>query len=140
VCAGGGKFNNEELKFLKNLHVLGQFKQISINDRLLSGLYSNALFFVFPSLYEGFGIPILEAFSCSCAAILSNTSSLSEVGGDAALYFDPYNEQDILRTITKLFYDRPLILKLKQAGLERQKMFSWLATVRKHYEIYKKLA
>jgi len=137
ICAGGPKFDLSEMNFFIELKIANQLLQLSINDHLLSTLYKKALFFVFPSVYEGFGIPVLEAFSCSCATLLSATSSLPEVGGDAALYFDPYDKDDILDKVTLLLYDSDLRDKLKKNGVKRLKLFSWLQTAKDHYGIYK---
>ena len=91
----------------------------------LAALYTHADIFVYPSYYEGFGLPILEAMSCGVPVITSNTSSLPEVGGDAALYFDPMSIQDLYETLSKLITNENLMLEMKQKGLERSKQFSW---------------
>ena len=98
VCLGGGAFNDDELRLMDG--VSDQVIQMSANDKELTYAYSKAVYFVFPSLYEGFGIPTLESFACNCPAVLSNTSSMPEVGG-AALYFDPYDENDIRKKYNK---------------------------------------
>jgi len=90
----------------------------------LSYLYKGAFCFVFPSLYEGFGLPPLEAMSLGCPVITSNTSSLPEVCGDAAIYIDPYNSGDIKDAIEKLINNPQLRLQLIEAGKERVKFFS----------------
>lgn len=98
---------------------------------------SNAL--IFASLYEGFGIPILEAFSCGTAVITSNCSSMPEIAGDAALYVDPLNVESISQAIIKIANDRSLREKLITAGRERNKLFTWKKTAEKVVEVYKKL-
>lgn len=87
--------------------------------------YRNARCFVFPSLYEGFGLPALEAMASGTPTLLGNASSLPEVGGDAALYADPLSEADIAEKLGMLWEDAPLRERLRAKGLERVKEFSW---------------
>ncbi|WP_242918243.1 glycosyltransferase family 4 protein [Pontibacter liquoris] len=94
-------------------------------DQALPGLYRNALFFVYPSFFEGFGIPPLEAMQCGCATIVSNTSSLPEVCADASLYVNPTDIADIARAIGLLASDAELRNNLIHKGLERSRHFSW---------------
>lgn len=84
-----------------------------------------AAVFVFPSLYEGFGLPILEAFAASTPAVASKASSIPEVGGDACVYFDPHNIMDMSRKILKVLEDKDLQQKLITKGQKRLKNFSW---------------
>ena len=136
ISAGGGRFTDDETKLIKDLNIDGQVIQISINDNILSQLYYNAVLFIFPSLYEGFGIPVLEAFSCGCPSILSNTSSLPEVGGDAALYVNPEDESDILNKVEQLYYNSDLREDYRQRGFFQVKKFSWHETSKKTLEVY----
>lgn len=95
------------------------------NDTDLPSLYKNADFFVLPSLYEGFGLPVLEAMSYGTAVITSNVSSLPEAGGDAALYVDPLSAEDISQKMQKLLNDEGLRKELIKKGHEQVKKFSW---------------
>ena len=95
---------------------------------------------IFASLYEGFGIPILETFACSTAVIASNCSSMPEVGGDAALYVDPFSTESIADAMVKISNDEQLRQKLVTAGKERNKQFTWQKTAQKVIKVYKKLA
>lgn len=88
-------------------------------------LYKNAKVFVFPSLYEGFGIPILEAFASGVPSVLANNSSLSEIGGDCALYFDAESSDELSESIKKILSDERLAVGLVEKGLQRAKEFSW---------------
>ena len=90
----------------------------------LQVLYRNARFLVFPSLYEGFGLPALEAMALGCPVIAANTSSLPEVCGPAALYVNPQSVEEIAEKMRGLLKDDGLRLRLKQAGLERAALFS----------------
>jgi len=106
----------------------------------LPALYSGALFFVYPSLYEGFGFPVLEAMACGTPVITSNVSSLPEVAGDAAILINPHHVEELAWQMERLFEDKELREELKKKGLERSKSFSWEKTAMKTLEVYKELA
>jgi glycosyltransferase involved in cell wall biosynthesis len=93
-------------------------------DELVS-LYNAATVFVYPSLYEGFGIPVLEAMSCGCPTITSNLSSLPEVIGDAGIMIDPYNVEQLADELRRVLEDRELAEDMRRRGLARAKLFSW---------------
>ena len=103
----------------------------------LAMLYRKAVVFVYPSVYEGFGIPILEAFSSGCPVIASNVTSIPEVGGDAALYFDPRSEDQITNTLHLVLSNSLLRRQLEEKGHVRAKQFSWSETARKTLAVYK---
>jgi glycosyltransferase involved in cell wall biosynthesis len=105
----------------------------------LKNLYKNAQAFVFPSLYEGFGLPVLEAFSCGCPAILSNASSLPEIGDDGAIYFNPYDNESITNAIEKVLFDEKFRYNLIQKGFDRLKFFSWDKTAISTKKVYDSL-
>ncbi len=96
-----------------------------VTDKQLIFLYRHAYAFIMPSLYEGFGIPILEAMSYGCPVISSYTSSLPEVGGDACLYFNPLDVNDLIKKIEQLINDKKLRNDLIKKGEKRIKFFSW---------------
>lgn len=137
VCAGGGKFNSLELELLKELHVDELVQQNSFLDDELAQAYSSAQCFVFPSKYEGFGIPVLESFACNCPTLLSNRSSLPEVGGNAALYFDPDDINDMAKKIEEVIYDEELRNKMISFGQERLKLFNWDRIADQTLDLYK---
>jgi glycosyltransferase involved in cell wall biosynthesis len=139
ICAGGGKFTPSEIASLEKSGVINKVTQCSFDDNILAQLYQNALAFIFPSLYEGFGIPILEAFFCGCPVVASNISSLPEVAGDAAEYFDPLDKISILNAVKKIAYDHGLRCKLKNKGYERLKNFSWEKTANQTKMLYKSI-
>ena len=137
VAAGGGAFNASETEFFTSLGIENQLVQKGITDPILADLYYNALAFIFPSLYEGFGIPVLEAFSCHCPAILSNISSLPEVGGSAALYMDPLSDADMREKVSALLNSSTLRAELIAKGLQQAKLFSWQTMADETLDIYK---
>lgn len=108
---------------------------VTINELAL--LYRKAVVFAYPSLYEGFGIPILEAFSSGCPVIASNVTSVPEVGGDAVLYFNPLNEDEMANTLLRVLNDSALRGTLKKLGYARAKQFSWTETARKTLAVYR---
>lgn len=110
----------EDLGLKKDVIFTGYLK-----DEQLSVLYEKAFCFVMPSLYEGFGIPLLEAMSYGCPVISSYTSSLPEVGSNACLYFDPKDPQELLEKLIILKNNHTLRKDLIQKGRKRTKLFSW---------------
>jgi len=96
-----------------------------VTDAELRALYENAECFVYPSLYEGFGLPPLEAMTCGCPVIVSRVASLPEVCGDAAVYCDPEDSQDIACQIGTVLSDAELRADLRRRGVERAKLFTW---------------
>lgn len=96
-----------------------------VPDEDMAALYSAADVFLFPTLYEGFGIPVIEAQSCGIPVLTSNVSSLPEVGGDAAVYVDPYSVENICEGIVRIVSDTSLAQELRQKGYENAKRFSW---------------
>ncbi len=95
-----------------------------VPDEDLPKLYSGATAFVFPSLFEGFGLPVLEAFACDCPVLTSNLSSLPEVAGDAAILVDPYSVEDIKRGLQKVV-DPKIRRDLIKKGKTQLQKFSW---------------
>jgi len=110
-----------------------------VEDEDLPSLYANALCFVLPSLYEGFGLPVLEAMQNGCPVITSNVSSLPEVGGDAALYFDPTSADDIAKAIDLVINDEGLRQQMIEKGKIQVKKFSWEKTARETLNVLEKL-
>ena len=107
-----------------------------ITDKELVALYKSAECFVMPSFEEGFGIPLLEAMACSCPIISSNAGSLPEVGGNAAIYFDPKNIDDVVDKISKVLNDQKLRKTLIEKGQKRYKLFSWQKLTKQTLEVY----
>jgi glycosyltransferase involved in cell wall biosynthesis len=111
-----------------------------VPDDDLAGLYSGALALVFPSLYEGFGLPILEAMACGCPVICSRSSSLPEVAGGAAMYLeDPHDSQALAFLLKALADSLALYGELSQKGRNQASHFSWEATARRTFEVFESL-
>lgn len=139
VCAGGGKFNHQENLFISKSNLKGKLLQFNIDDQTLSYFYSNARAFIFPSLYEGFGIPVLEAFACGCPLICSNTSSLPEIASDAAVYFDPSDEKSIQTAVLGVLNDHELRTSMIENGYKRLEYFSWQKTAQLTEKFYESI-
>ncbi|WP_103610081.1 glycosyltransferase family 4 protein [Campylobacter concisus] len=110
-----------------------------IDDDELISLYSNAVCFIYPSLYEGFGIPPLEAQACGCPVVCSNAASLPEVCGDSVIYFDPYSVKDMRDKILSVLNDEILQKELRTKGFNNIKRFSWKRSVEQVIEILRSL-
>lgn len=140
VCFGGGVFKNEELSLIKKLGLdQNQVIQLSGDDQLLAKLYKGASAFVFPSLYEGFGIPPLEAMSYGCPVVCSNTSSIPEVVGDAGQYFDPYDLESMQISIETVVSSLALRESLITRGKKRLNRFSWDECASQTFAVYNAL-
>ncbi|MDP5139396.1 MAG: glycosyltransferase [Spirosomaceae bacterium] len=120
------------------LGIQGKVKQISVDDATLYNLYKNAIAFAYPSEYEGFGLPIIEAFAAGCPVLLSNTSCFPEIAQGAGLYFDPKNKESICSQVNTLLFDESLRKNLIQKGYERVKDFSLEKMTYETYEVYQK--
>jgi glycosyltransferase involved in cell wall biosynthesis len=140
VFAGGGPFQILDSHFIARLNLQSKCIQLNVSDEQLNYLYQNATLFIFPSLYEGFGLPILEAFRAGCPVAASNTSCFPEVGGDAVSYFDPLNEQDMLVTLKKLLHDSNYRNGQIAKGLARVKLFPLHKQITETIALYKKVA
>ncbi|HEY3374400.1 MAG TPA: glycosyltransferase family 1 protein [Candidatus Aquicultor sp.] len=137
VVAGGINskvFNSNGLEVKDRITYLGR-----VSDMELKALYENAHCFAFPSLYEGFGLPPIEAMSCGCPVIAANAASLPEVCGDAALFCDPYDPRDIADKIQRFKQDTGLREQLKARGLERAASFTWDRCGRDIWSVIEKL-
>jgi glycosyltransferase involved in cell wall biosynthesis len=111
-----------------------------VSDAELLQLYNAADLFVFPSFYEGFGLPVLEAMACGRAVVCSSTSALPEVVDSAAILFDPYAVDEIVRAIADLLLDAELRARMERLGLQRAAHFSWQKTAQKTLEVFHEVA
>lgn len=140
VCFGGGRFSSYERIFMKELGIsLNRVLHFSGGDDVLAGLYGGAAVFVYPSVYEGFGIPILEAMSLGCPVVCSNSSSLPEVTGEAAELFDPIDETKMRIAIERVVSSPERSQLLVDRGYERIKQFSWERCAQDTLDVYNKV-
>lgn len=130
-----GILNENQLSHLKNHLIIPGY----IANKDLPAIYSGAKTFLYTSLRESFGIPILEAMACKTPVITSNTSSMPEVAGEAAYLTDPFSEESISNALIKILEDNDLSSELVNKGTDRTKLFSWKNTAIKTLEIYKSI-
>ncbi len=138
VCTGA-PFSPSEAKLLARWNVANRIIHIPATDAQLASLYRHALCLVLPSHYEGFGMPIIEAFANGCPVCTSNSSSLPEVAGDAAIYFNPYDSQSMLDAFKEILVSSTLREELKERGAIRSKDFSLERMVEQTCNVYKKM-
>ena len=138
VCTGGDFTKAEQSQFAE-WGIADRIIHVSANDAQMASLYRYALCFVYPSLYEGFGIPILEAFSNNCPVCLSDASCFPEVAADAALYFNPNDADSMYSTLKEVVTSRALRSELSAKGTIRGKEFSIEKMVEQTCNVYRKL-
>jgi len=130
------KYNVSSIKYRgkeKKLFLLGF---VSTED--LAALYNLATIYCQPSFYEGFGLPLLEAMACGCPILSSNQASLPEIGGKGVLYFNPYQKNDLKKSVNSLYSNEAKRKRIAKEGLKRVKEFSWSKTAAKTLKIYEK--
>ena len=130
---------------LEVMNLLKQFKQDVIytgyiTEQELADIYNMATLFAYPSLYEGFGLPPLEAMACGCPVLTSNVTSLPEVCGDAACYVNPEDEAGIADELARLLRDSQARAELKKRGLQRAELFSWERSAQEHMAVFRQVA
>lgn len=128
----------EELGGLEKLGRLGVVFTGFVSEKEMVVLYKNAEAFVMPSFEEGFGIPLLEAMACSCPVISSNAGSLKEVGGKAAIYFNPKDEKEMVRVVREVVGSKGVREQMIKRGLEQVKKFSWKKLAKETLVVYQK--
>ncbi len=138
ICAGGGAFTTEENILMRQLGISDVVTQNWVTDEELAILYNRAKAFIYPSEYEGFGLPILEAFACEAPVLCSRASCFPEVAGDAALYFDPCSDESMLHSLNLVCNDEAIRQNLIHKGIERVSLFSWNKCATKTRHCYQK--
>lgn len=140
VAFGGGKFSRVEKDAFQKLGLSSKHVQhFGGDDNVLATLYLSSSVFVYPSLYEGFGIPLLEAMSLGCPIACSDCGSVPEVVGNAAIRFDPRDEQSIGDTLVSVLRDPILSQKLSSLGQMRVKQFSWAKCAQETHSVYSEI-
>ena len=135
------RFRQSTLAKVRELGLEGEVLFVGhLRDDRLAEYYSGALCMVYPSLYEGFGFPPLEAMACGCPVAASRTTSIPEVVGDAGLLFDPRNVEEMTDAIRRIISDEELRKKLVEQGLERSKKFTWQRAAERTWQLYRRLA
>ncbi len=139
ICVGGGQFSSSEKNIIIDAGLEKSLYHYSADDGELTSLYGNATVFIYPSLYEGFGLPLLEAMRCGCPIVCSKTSSMPEIAGDAAAYFDPEDGDALCHTLEQVTDSLKIQQTLRRQGHERQKLFTWEKCVGETAKLYDSL-
>jgi glycosyltransferase involved in cell wall biosynthesis len=137
LCVGGDGFSVDESRRLVDLGIRDRVSQRYLPDTLMASAYAHAEAFVFPSHFEGFGLPALEAMACGTPVVLAAATSLPEVGGDAAEYFEPGSDEDLADVLRRLMADPVRQKDLRRKGLARAAKFSWGRTAERTADAYR---
>lgn len=137
LCVGGNGLSQAEARLLEDLQVRERVSQRFLPDPLIASAYANAEVFVFPSHFEGFGLPALEAMASGVPTILARATSLPEVGGDASLYFEPGAVDELAGEIATVLADSGVREDLSTRGLERASKFTWHRSADETASVYR---
>jgi len=137
LFVGGGQFTSQELSLMNSLGITNKTRHRILPDAEMSSAYGNALFSVFPSRFEGFGLPALESMACGTPTILANATSLPEVGGDAAEYFTPGDHEELTQLMLRLARDENQLDLLAQKGVIQAASFSWERCAAETADVYR---
>ncbi len=140
VAYGGGNFSDGELRMIDELGLSENVRHITGDMQLMANLYAYAEAFIYPSQYEGFGIPILEAMHYGAPVLTADVSSMPEVGGNAAVYFNPYDIESMKNAIDRVLENSELRAHLSKLSIEREKLFSWEKCARQTLKLYHMVA
>ena len=137
IAFGGGEFTSAEQAYIQKMGLSDKaIKHVSGNDALLARYYRGARLMVYPSLYEGFGLPIIEAMACGCPVLTSNISSMPEVGQKACAYFEPTNPNSLIDCLSDLLTDDAALNEFSKLGLDHSLRFDWETTARETENLY----
>jgi glycosyltransferase involved in cell wall biosynthesis len=140
LAVGGGGFSSEEQERIASLGLSGSVSLIpKANDVGLARAYRGAALFIYPSLYEGFGFPPLEAMSMGCPVLVNRTSSLPEVCGDAAFYFEASGANELAASLVSTLNDSQVLMAKRKLGEQRVRLYDWRRTARSTVDVYRSL-
>jgi glycosyltransferase involved in cell wall biosynthesis len=137
ACVGGGPFEDTEKALIAKHGLSDRVMQRNVDDDEMGACYAHADAFVFPSRYEGFGIPIVEAFACGCPSLVARASCFPEIAGDAAMYFDPDSAEELRAALVRVLEDRALAGNLRALGHARARELTWEATAERTAAAYR---
>jgi glycosyltransferase involved in cell wall biosynthesis len=140
ICFGGGPLSDDEIGRIKEWDLSEHVLHRTGDDQTLAGYYSRAAAYVSVSLYEGFGLTLLEAMGLGCPVLCSDRASLPEIAGDAAVYFNPESPEDIRRVLEETLSSRATLARLTNAGAERSLLFSWERCAKETLAVYRRVA
>jgi glycosyltransferase involved in cell wall biosynthesis len=140
ICFGSRPFNKKEKRLMARLGCADSVFQISGSDNLLRDIYASTSAFIYPSLYEGFGLPPLEAMAYGCPVLASAAGAIPEVLGEAAEYFDPLEPESIASSIESILYNTHLKQEMVKKGKHQIKKYSWKKMADETYQVYKELS
>jgi len=138
-CAGGKFFTKAERELFRVHGIEDRTHHHYMNDAELSVAYANAVCFVFPSLYEGFGLPLIEAFNAGCPVVCSYSGAMPEIAREGAVYFDPLSESEIRESVKNVIESDSVRNKIVNEGTKRAGCFSWKKTAEKTKLVYEKV-
>lgn len=138
ICTGN-IFSEYEKSLINDLNLKDRIYNKMVDEIGLLSLYKNASVFVYPSLYEGFGMPLIEAFCCGCPVVCSYASCFPEIAGNAAIYFDPYSISDIAVAIESVINNKDIREKLIVLGKLQSEKFDWNKSAKQHISLYEEL-
>ena len=124
VCFGGGVFNKSEINFFSKNNILDKIRYVEGNDYKLAELYNSSICLVYPSLYEGFGLPIIESMAIGCPVLASEIKPIIETAGDAVIYFNPKKIEDISQKLELFLYQNNKN-KIIEQGFKKVEKFRW---------------
>jgi glycosyltransferase involved in cell wall biosynthesis len=139
VCFGGGRFNDVENETLLRLGIIEKVKYLDGSDHQLKELYEKSACLVYPSLYEGFGLPVVEAMASGCPVFASDIPVLHESAGVAAKYFDPQDINSLIQALETNLFDTDKLQKMRRLGFDHAKKFTWVETAKQTYLAYKSI-
>ncbi|HKG07679.1 MAG TPA: glycosyltransferase family 1 protein [Pedobacter sp.] len=139
LLTGGGSIQVADRELISRLDLQDKIKHLNVTDEQLNFLYKNAIAFVYPSLHEGFGLPILEAFKAECPVILSDTECFREIGADAVDFFETYQVESLVASMEKLLNDAAYRTELIGRGLKRLHQFPLDISLEKTFKVYESL-